>query len=184
MQILAAALQCFGQLGIARTSIQDVARTAGVSRGTVYRYFDDRQVLIEAAIEHGAERYYADAAAAMEGKTTLAEQVGTMAEVVARTQLEQHTRSRLMEDDSELLVHIIGDSADSIRRTASFLLPYIEAAKLRGEIASDVDAAAASEWLARIIYSFVTVQRSEVIDVSTPKAVAGYVQRFAVAGLR
>ena len=51
-QILDAANECFTQLGIQRTSVQDVARMAKVSRGTIYRYFVDREVLIEAAIEH------------------------------------------------------------------------------------------------------------------------------------
>ena len=41
--------------GIQRTSVQDVARMANVSRGTVYRYFEDRNVLIDAAIEFGAQ---------------------------------------------------------------------------------------------------------------------------------
>ncbi|WP_141681169.1 TetR/AcrR family transcriptional regulator, partial [Mycobacterium malmoense] len=56
-QILEAANECFTQLGIQRTSVQDVARTANVSRGTIYRYFVDRDVLIEAAIEHGAQGF-------------------------------------------------------------------------------------------------------------------------------
>ena len=34
-KILAAAMQCFLQLGIAKTSLQDVARAADMSRGTV-----------------------------------------------------------------------------------------------------------------------------------------------------
>lgn len=183
-QILAAALATFGQLGIARTSVQDVANAAGVSRGTVYRYFEDRQILVDAAIEYGAQRYYEDTAAAMARKETLAEQVGTMAEVVARTQIEQRTRNRLVDDDSELLVHIIGDSAATIRRAAVFLAPYVEAAKTRGEVARNLDVAAASEWLSRIIYSFVTVQRSRVVDLNKPKAVGRFVAGFAVTGLR
>ncbi|WP_156763410.1 TetR/AcrR family transcriptional regulator, partial [Mycobacterium scrofulaceum] len=56
-QILDAANECFAQLGIQRTSVQDVARMAKVSRGTVYRYFEDRNVLIDAAIEFGAQRF-------------------------------------------------------------------------------------------------------------------------------
>ncbi|WP_156766944.1 TetR/AcrR family transcriptional regulator, partial [Mycobacterium sp. E796] len=48
-QILEAANECFTQLGIQRTSVQDVARKANVSRGTIYRYFEDRNVLIDAA---------------------------------------------------------------------------------------------------------------------------------------
>ena len=78
-QILEAANQCFTQLGIHRTSVQDVARMANVSRGTVYRYFEDRNVLIDAAIEFGAQKFYQQVAAAMAKKTTLAEKLGAMA---------------------------------------------------------------------------------------------------------
>uniref|UniRef100_UPI000B128119 TetR/AcrR family transcriptional regulator n=1 Tax=Mycobacterium sp. UM_11 TaxID=1638773 RepID=UPI000B128119 len=75
-QILDAANECFAQLGIQRTSVQDVARMAKVSRGTIYRYFVDRDVLIQAAIEHGAQGFYREVAAAMAKKSTLAEQLG------------------------------------------------------------------------------------------------------------
>lgn len=68
-QILEAANECFTQLGIQRTSVQDVARKANVSRGTVYRYFEDRNVLIDAAIEFGAQRFYREVASAMAKKT-------------------------------------------------------------------------------------------------------------------
>ena len=77
-QILDAANECFTQLGIQRTSVQDVARMAKVSRGTIYRYFVDRDVLIAAAIEHGAQRFYREVAAAMENKTTLAEKLDAL----------------------------------------------------------------------------------------------------------
>src|ERR1700745_392881 len=102
-QILDAANECFTQLGIQRTSVQDVARMAKVSRGTIYRYFVDRDVLIAAAIEHGAQRFYREVAAAMENKTTLAEKLGAMAETHAKILLEHRTRNRLMADDSELM---------------------------------------------------------------------------------
>ena len=108
-QILDAANECFTQLGIQRTSVQDVARMAKVSRGTVYRYFVDRDVLIEAAIEHGAQRFYRAVAAAMAGKPTLAEQLGAMAETHANILLDHRTRNRLMADDAELMRHMISD---------------------------------------------------------------------------
>ena len=183
-QILDAAMECFVQLGIARTSVQDVARMAGVSRGTIYRYFSDRQILIDAAIEHGAQQYYRDAAEAMAKKATLAEQAGAFAEVVARTLIEHGTRNRLMTDDAELMRHIIAGSDATVRRTTQFFTPYVKAAKARGEVASDLDVAAASEWLARIINSLSTVQSSPTFDVTNPKAVGRFVARFAVNGLR
>jgi AcrR family transcriptional regulator len=183
-QILDAAMECFVQLGIARTSVQDVARMAGVSRGTVYRYFDDRKILIDAAVERGARAYYRDAAAAMDKKATLAEQAGAMAEVAAQTLIDHKTRNRLIADDAELMRHMVSGSDATVRRTTEFFVPYVEAAKLRGEVAKDLDVQEASEWLARAINSLTSVQTSATFDMSKPKVVGRFVSRYAVAGLR
>lgn len=183
-QILEAANQCFTQLGIHRTSVQDVARMANVSRGTVYRYFEDRNVLIEAAIEFGAQKFYQQVAAAMSKKTTLAEKLGAMAETHAVILLDHRTRNRLMADDSELMRHMISDGDSAVRRTTEFLVPYVREAQKRGEVGSGIDVTAASEWLARIIYSFSTVNQAQTFDMSKPETVRKYVEKFAVNGLR
>jgi AcrR family transcriptional regulator len=44
-EILDAALTTFGESGFARAKIEDVARLAGVSKGTVYCYFDSKEAL-------------------------------------------------------------------------------------------------------------------------------------------
>ncbi|AKK29522.1 TetR/AcrR family transcriptional regulator [Mycobacterium sp. EPa45] len=183
-QILEAANQCFAQLGIQRTSVQDVARMANVSRGTVYRYFEDRTVLIDAAIEFGAQRFYQQVAAAMAKKSTLAEQLGAMAETHASILLDHRTRNRLMADDAELMRHMISDGDSAVRRSTEFLVPYVRQAQQRGEVGAHVDVVAASEWLARIIYSFSTVNEGQTFNMSKPETVRRYVEKFAVNGLR
>ncbi len=183
-QILEAANECFTQLGIQRTSVQDVARKANVSRGTVYRYFEDRNVLIDAAIEFGAQRFYREVASAMAKKNTLAEQVGAMAETHARILLDHRTRNRLMADDAELMRHMISDGDTAVRRSTQFLEPYVRAARERGEVGTGVDVSAASEWLARIIWSFSTVNEAQTFDMSKPDTVRRYVETFAINGLR
>ena len=183
-QILEAANQCFSQLGIQRPSVQDVARMANVSRGTVYRYFEDRNVLIDAAIEFGAQKFYKLVAVAMADEATLAEKLGAMAETHARILLDHRTRNRLMADDAELMRHMISDGDSAIRRSTEFLVPYVRDAQKRGEVGSGVDVTAASEWLARIIYSFSTVNEAQTFDMSKPETVRKYVEKFAVNGLR
>ncbi|MDA2894971.1 TetR/AcrR family transcriptional regulator [Mycolicibacterium sp. BiH015] len=183
-QILEAANQCFTQLGIQRTSVQDVARMANVSRGTVYRYFEDRTVLIDAAIEFGAQKFYRLVAEAMADRPTLAEKLGAMAETHARILLDHRTRNRLMADDAELMRHMISDGDSAVRRSTEFLVPYVREAQKRGEVGSGVDVTAASEWLARIIYSFSTVNEAQTFDMSKPETVRKYVEKFAVNGLR
>jgi AcrR family transcriptional regulator len=44
-EILDAAFQVFGEHGFARTKLEDVARAAGVSKGTLYLYFDSKESL-------------------------------------------------------------------------------------------------------------------------------------------
>jgi AcrR family transcriptional regulator len=44
-EILDAAMSVFGECGFARTKIEDVARLAGVSKGTVYLYYDSKESL-------------------------------------------------------------------------------------------------------------------------------------------
>jgi AcrR family transcriptional regulator len=55
-RILDAAGRCFAEQGVPSTSIADIAREAGCSRPTIYRYFDDRQALRLAFIHREARR--------------------------------------------------------------------------------------------------------------------------------
>ncbi len=49
-EILAAALRIFGEQGYARARIEDVAQLAGVSKGTLYCYFDSKEALFRAMV--------------------------------------------------------------------------------------------------------------------------------------
>ncbi len=46
-KIVDAAIRCFQRYGPQRTSMNDIAEEAGISRRTLYRIFDDRSALIE-----------------------------------------------------------------------------------------------------------------------------------------
>jgi AcrR family transcriptional regulator len=49
-EILDAAQQVFGEAGFARAKLDDVARLAGVSKGTLYLYFDSKETLFRAMV--------------------------------------------------------------------------------------------------------------------------------------
>ena len=50
-EIVAAALDVFAEKGFAATRLEDIAARAGVSKGTVYLYFDNKEALFKAAVE-------------------------------------------------------------------------------------------------------------------------------------
>ena len=53
-RLLDAAAQCFAQFGLRKTTMEDVARTGGVSRATLYRYFKNRDDLLMGVVEREA----------------------------------------------------------------------------------------------------------------------------------
>jgi TetR/AcrR family transcriptional repressor of nem operon len=54
-RIIAAAASLIGERGVARTSIDDVIERAGVSKGQLYHYFEDRAALLRAVVLHNAD---------------------------------------------------------------------------------------------------------------------------------
>jgi AcrR family transcriptional regulator len=52
-ELTAAALELFVEKGFAGTRLDDVAARAGVSKGTLYLYFDSKEALFKAVIEEG-----------------------------------------------------------------------------------------------------------------------------------
>ncbi|MFI2282584.1 TetR/AcrR family transcriptional regulator [Nocardia beijingensis] len=70
--ILDTAARLFGERGIANTSTNRIAAEAGVSIGTVYRYFADRSVLVEELLERlleTVERRFTQRVFDISGKT-------------------------------------------------------------------------------------------------------------------
>src|SRR3954467_11238961 len=45
-----AALVCIGRFGFAKTTVDDIAREAGCSRATLYRYYDGKPAVVHAAV--------------------------------------------------------------------------------------------------------------------------------------
>lgn len=50
-ELMSAALQVFAERGFAATRLEEVAQRAGVSKGTVYLYFESKEALFKAAVE-------------------------------------------------------------------------------------------------------------------------------------
>jgi AcrR family transcriptional regulator len=52
-ELLAAALELFVDKGFAATRLEDVAACAGVSKGTLYLYFENKEALFKAVVQEG-----------------------------------------------------------------------------------------------------------------------------------
>jgi AcrR family transcriptional regulator len=80
-ELTAAALELFVEKGYAATRLEDVAALAGVSKGTLYLYFDSKEALFKAVVREGLLPALAEGEKLVAGFTgdsaTLLREVGT-----------------------------------------------------------------------------------------------------------
>lgn len=73
--ILAAAQALFGRYGYRRTAIDDIAREAGIAKGTVYLYFKSKEEIFRALCQQLIERVLETAETACHGDMPIAERL-------------------------------------------------------------------------------------------------------------
>ena len=155
-RILAATVACLGRYGIAKTTVDDAAREAGVARATVYRYFPEgRDQLISEAITWAVGQFFWDLAGAVDQSSdfpTLLEQALAHAH---RAVAEHVVLQKVLETEPERLLPQLTQSAPQVQEV---LRDYL-ADKLRGEpLLPGVDPVEAGDWLARMGLSFILAQ--------------------------
>ncbi len=71
-RVVDAMLECIGRWGLAKTTADDVARTAGISRATLYRTFPGgMDVVFDAVIRHETGRFFEAVTARLDDADTL-----------------------------------------------------------------------------------------------------------------
>ena len=60
-QILDAALEIFGERGLAGARLEDIARRAGIAKGTIYLYFPNKEELFREVVRHTVVARFDDA---------------------------------------------------------------------------------------------------------------------------
>lgn len=179
--IVSAAFACFRTQGLRKTTIVDIARAADVSRSTFYEYFRDKETIVEACAEAASQRFYRNMATAIDrhGGSTLEGRLTWAAVFV--TQARRVVEPESYFDQEEVNLMLTKNAATLLQECTEFLAPYFSAARLTGEVRSDLDVASAGEWFARMLFSLFTTP-SPSIDMRDDEAVADFVRAFVVRG--
>src|SRR5829696_2293136 len=184
-RLIDAAEVCLRAKGIRSTTVSEVAEVAGVSRGWLYRHFPDKVSLMGAAIVRLNDAYWSEAHAILEQIEGLDRQIA--AGIVRGRTAYDDPGALLMKlrlDEPEEFAACAGAGVQGlVPDLADFWSRYLIAARDRGEIREDTDIAEASEWVARVLLSLATVP-GDTLDPSDANAVATYVRRYVMPGLR
>ncbi len=177
--IVESAYACFRKQGLQKATIVDIARTAGISRSTIYEYFSDKDAIIGACAEHASERFYREMAQAMHNGSSLEDQLSRAAVFV--TQARRVIASEKYFDEDAVSLLLTKDAAVLLRECVDFFAPYLSAARLTGEVRKDLDVGAAAEWFARILFSLFSTP-SSTLDMDDPDVAAHFVRAHVVRG--
>ncbi|HEX9683544.1 MAG TPA: TetR/AcrR family transcriptional regulator [Acidimicrobiales bacterium] len=181
--ILRAAADCFAIRGLRRTSMDDVAGAAGVSRATVYNYVNNKEMLVADLVAREARRINDEARGQLD--LTL-----PSTELIAEAELailDGAIKSPLAEVFTS--VDVVDLTADAIGHSPSFAdvqhgywSAVFDIIRDRGELRDGLDEDEAINWLTSISFLLTTgpttfehdkeVQRRYLVNYVAPAFVA------------
>jgi len=128
--ILDAAVAEMVRVGLRKLSLVEVARVAGVSRQTVYRYFRDRDELITAVVSRDVDATLAETRAAVDGISDLREALRTGIAVVLRRARQHPILDALLQSEPEVVVPFLSSPGSPVLRVARPVLEELVARRL------------------------------------------------------
>lgn len=162
-RLVDAAEACIDRFGLAKTTLEDVAREAAVSRATIYRYFANRDELVLAVLlrdldrsrEHELDEFFADADDPAAFGRAL---VDAAAYLLSAIRSSPKLQLLLQRDGPGFTSTITGASEALFGQWIDDVAPYLAHAQQAGLLRADLDAEETAEWVLRIILSLLTIE--------------------------
>jgi AcrR family transcriptional regulator len=180
VRVIDATLSCLARQGTAKTTVDDIAREAGLSRATVYRVFPGgRDEVLAAVVDTEMARLFSALGVCL-GEAQGLKEALVNGIVEASTRIRGHAAlAYLVEHEPEMVLgHLAFDESDRLLATASrFTAPFL------ARWMSPMEAGRVAEWATRIVLSYVIVP-SALMDLTDPARAAHLVETFVLPGIR
>jgi AcrR family transcriptional regulator len=126
-RVLDAAIDVIDRYGLARFTMEDVGRAAGLARQTVYRYYPSRTTLIEAVIRRQEDRLLAGLEAEFAAADTLADAIRGGAQLTVSLLNANTVLTSLLErEPGDTLPYLTTGAARTIDRTGAAVRTLFE----------------------------------------------------------
>jgi AcrR family transcriptional regulator len=178
-QALEATLTCIANGGMKGFTVEDVARQAGLSRATIYRYFPGgRDQLVSETVTWEVGRFFARLADAIADAPDFRTRVEQGLAFAHRSLRDHEAFQRAMAtDQGEIRARLAGIAPIVVGVIRSYLEPLLEAETL----VDDVAPIEAADHLARLIGSLIVDEG--VWDLGDPAQVRELVDRWLLSGI-
>ena len=179
-RVIDAVLTCVGQWGVAKTTADDVARAAGISRATLYRVFPGgKEVLFEAAVRRELARFFDAVSDRLDHAASLEDLVVEGVTSAAAFLRGHGPLAYLLRHEPHLVLPALAfhrlDPALAV--ATAFAAPH-----LRRFSADYTIAAADAEWLVRIVLSY-AINPTAQLDLTDPSSVRRFARTYVLPGL-
>jgi AcrR family transcriptional regulator len=178
---LAAAQRCFVRFGLEKTTMDDIASEAGLSRATIYRYFNSK---MEIAEEIGLRGVAAINATVLARIAPIGDPVGRLVEAIA-TSIEFVTGDvylrGLLTGEMRPVMQGLRDHSQRIDDlTRARYEPLLHAAIDAGELSAELGLDEVIDWIMLVEVALIT--RDTPADVGT-EGLRDYLSRYVINGL-
>jgi TetR/AcrR family transcriptional repressor of uid operon len=184
VRVLDAAFEQFCRMGIRRSSMEDVARRAGVSRVTVYRRFASKDALVEQVVRREFRRYFDRFLVEIRRAETVADRVVLGFVSSLRAIWGNPLIGGLMAAEPEVVVpSMTSDGGRTLATVQEFVAGQLRREQRAGHVAEELDVDLVAEMMVRISASFLAIP-SRLVDLDDDEQLAGVARRFLVPMLQ
>jgi AcrR family transcriptional regulator len=178
-RILEATYACVARWGLAKTTVEDAAREAGLSRATVYRYFPGgREELVDEVVSWQHLKFFGRLYEEVHGATSLEELLERGLMFARRAVLEHEVLQMVLRTEPEILLpKLTVESNRTVSMISGFLVPYLQA----HELSPGVGVHEAADYMARMILSYISSPGHW--DLTDTKQVSTLVRSEFLAGV-
>ena len=178
-RILRAAYDCFEQYGIAKTTIENIASRAKVSRPTVYKYYPSKDAILDEISVRETWRVNSEVRRRLVRSDDFADFLADTLLLVIRL-ANENIYIRRMVESIEFQESVISPSSLMQQLQRTWWTNLFEQARARGEIAADLEIDEIIYWLARAQAMLMLQVASPQIDDAEKRR---FIRRFIVQPL-
>lgn len=178
-RILRAAYDCFEQYGIAKTTIENIASRAKVSRPTVYKYYPSKDAILDEISVRETWRVNSEVRRRLVRSDDFADFLSDTLLLVIRL-ANENIYIRRMVESIEFQESVISPSSLMQQMQRTWWSNMFEQARARGEIATDLEIDEMIYWLGRAQSMLMLQVASPAIDDTEKRR---FIRRFIVQPL-
>ena len=177
VRLVDAMLDCISRWGLAKTTADDIARAAGVSRATLYRAFPGgKEVALEALLRHELARFFERVTGPLDDAETLEDLLVIGAVEAAEFLFGHEALGYLLRHEPERVLPAFDFHRlhGALAIATAFVAPRLVRFMPDPELATE-----GAEFVVRLLLSY-AIDPSPAVDLTDPSSVRRFVRTFVL----